>query len=386
MSLVRPTEVASVGSRVLLTPLSQRPRSPWAFFVFLLIALQAPGVLLAAESEPAAPVAIARADTAPIVREVRVIGTVTSPRTASLSTQVAGLVRGLDVDAGAQVARGEVLVELDREVAAFALEIAQAEVAGAAAALADARRRVEEGRALVGDGGFSQSELDGLIAEVAVDEAALAAAEAEARHQAALLERYQVKAPFAAVVAERVAELGEWIAPGDPLLELVAIDGLRLDFRVPQELFPRLARDTEVSLRLDAVPEQPFPGRIQAIVPVSDPAARTFLVRILPAGEAHPAMAPGMSARARLRLDTGREGVVVPRDALLRYPDGRVLVWRLDRTGERLRVRESQVELGLSFEDRVEIRRGVEAGFEVVVEGNEALQDGQAVRLRGGTP
>jgi len=49
-------------------------------------------------------------------------------------------------------------------------------------------------------------------------------------------------------------------------------------------------------------------------------------------------------------------------------------------------VRESQVELGLSFEDRVEIRRGVEAGFEVVVEGNEALQDGQAVRLRGGTP
>lgn len=352
----------------------------------LFIALLYPTHALPAEDEPAAPVVIAQSQRAPIIREVDVIGTLTSPRAASLSSQVAGMVSSLTVDAGARVTRGDVLVEFDREIAAFALEIAEAEAERAAKALADARRRVEEGRALIGEGGFSQSELEGLMAEVAMDEAELAAAAAEARHQAAVLERYRVKAPFAGVVAERVAELGEWIAPGDTLLELVATTGLRFDFRVPQELYAHLDTDTEVSLALDALPERPFVGRIQAIVPVSDPSARTFLLRVLPAGEAHPAMTPGMSARATLRIDTGREGVVLPRDALLRYPDGRISVWVLDRSGERLRVREHQVELGLSFADRVEIRTGVEAGAEVVVEGNEALQDGQAVRLRGGTP
>lgn len=340
----------------------------------------------AGPAEPApqqgAPVATSRAERAAIVREVTVNGTVTSPRTAALSTQVAGMVTRLTVDAGDRVARGDLLVELDHEVAAFTLETARAEAEQTTAALADAQRRLKEARALVGDGGFSQSEAETLAAEVAMARAALAAAEAEARRQAALLARYQVTAPFAGVVAERVTELGEWITPGTTVLELVAVDGVRFDFRVSQEFYPLLDEETPVSVSLDAVPGRPFAGRIQAAVPVSDPRARTFLLRVLPAGDPHPAVTPGMSAHATLRIDTGRRGVVVPRDALLRYPDGRISVWTLDRSGAAPRVRERQVTLGLAFGERVEIREGLDADAAIVVEGNEALQDGQVVRVR----
>jgi membrane fusion protein (multidrug efflux system) len=75
-----------------------------------------------------------------------------------------------------------------------------------------------------------------------------------------------------------------------------------------------------------------------------------------------------MSVRATLHIDTGRIGVVVPRDALLRYPDGRVSVWVVedgeDSAGQR--ARERQVELGRAFGDRVEIRAGLAAELPVV--------------------
>ena len=88
---------------------------------------------------------------------------------------------------------------------------------------------------------------------------------------------------------------------------------------------------------------------------------------------------PGMSARAALRIDTGREAVVVPRDALLLYPDGRKTVWVVESGGDDLTVREQRVDAGLEFDGYVEIRGGLEAGLRVVTRGNEALRDGEVV-------
>ena len=55
-------------------------------------------------------------------------GTVSSPRTAVLSTAVSGLVERLHVDEGARVSRGDVLLELDSEIAEFVLVRLQAAV------------------------------------------------------------------------------------------------------------------------------------------------------------------------------------------------------------------------------------------------------------------
>ena len=57
-------------------------------------------------------------------------------------------------------------------------------------------------------------------------------------------------------------------------------------------------------------------------MPVPGPTARTFLLRCV-ADEPVPGMLPGMSVNAELKLDAGRTSVVVPRDAVLRYADGR---------------------------------------------------------------
>jgi len=184
------------------------------------------------------------------------------------------------------------------------------------------------------------------------------------------------------VISRRLTEAGEWVDPGSAVAELIATEGLRVDFSVPQQYFPRIDEDTRLEVRLAAVPERSFEARIGAVVPVSDPSARTFLLRAYLDAEGIP-VTPGMSARGILRLQAVRQGVVVSRDALLRYPDGRSTVWVVQGEGPTATVSERQVQTGIGFDGKLEIRSGLEPGTRVVLTGNEALKDGQSVRVSG---
>ncbi|MBT0962018.1 efflux RND transporter periplasmic adaptor subunit [Denitromonas iodatirespirans] len=335
---------------------------------------------LAGAAGPAVIVAESRLQA--VVEELRVSGTVTAPRSARLSPEVAGKVAALRVDVGSRVSKNEILVELDAELARLDLEVAQAAVAQASEALADARRREADGRRLASARSLSASAHEALQSEVRADAALLRQREAERRGAQARLERHVLRAPFDGVISAKLTELGEWIAPGDEALALVAERGLWVDLQVPQAYFPRLDPKVPVQLRLDALPDEALEARIERIVPVSDASARSFLLRVGIVRDGLP-MTPGMSASAVLRLDAGRERVVVARDALLRHVDGRVTVWVVEAAGAQTQVVERVVRPGLGFDGMVEIVDGLEAGLRVVVEGNESLRPGQAVTVAG---
>lgn len=352
-----------------------RPGRHWLLAAALLLSAPA-----GAQEAPA--VAVVTAETAPIKEEVRLTGTVTSPDVASVSTAVGGQVTAVHVDSGDRVAKGDPLVSLDRELAELELRRERAAVDEAEAELADARRRLAEAERLAEDENIPASELRSRETEVQAREAALRRLRAATEHQSAQLARHGVDAPFKGVVSKKLTAAGEWIDPGTAVVELVALEGLRLDFPAPQTYYPHIDTDTPVTVTLEALGGEPIPARVGATIPVSDPEARTFTVRVHPEPD-DLAITPGMSAKATLRLATGREGVVVPRDALIRYPDGRVTVWTVEEDGDKTTVRERQVETGLSFDGRVEIRSGLQAGARVVTRGNEALEAGQSVRVSG---
>jgi RND family efflux transporter MFP subunit len=324
-------------------------------------------------------VSVGTAERVPIREEVPLTGTLTSPQVAEVSTAVGGLVERIGVDVGDRVGAGTVLLELDRELEQHTLEAARAASAQARAELADTRRRLDEARQLVAKNLMPESELLTLESQVEIGSAGVARLAAEQQRQAARLRRHELRAPFAGVISRKLAEVGEWVEPGTAVVELIATGGLRLDFQVPQRYFPRIGADTRLQVTLDAVPGQRLPARIGTVVPVSDPAARTFLLRAYLTEEDIP-LTPGMSAHGVLRLDAGRTGVVVSRDALLRYPDGRVTVWVVEGDGAEARVAERQVKTGVGFDGRIEVE-GVAAGTRVVTAGNEALQEGQPVRV-----
>jgi RND family efflux transporter MFP subunit len=290
-------------------------------------------------------------------------------------------VESIEVDIGDSVKRGSALLELDSEIEALNLRAARAATEEARAQLADAQRRFESAKRLRKQKTISQDEVDQREAEVNITKAVVERRLAEQQKQQARVERHAVKAPFAGVISDRMTDVGEWVEPGTPVLTLVAIDDLHVDFQVPQEFYPHIDDSSEVLVTLDAIPNRKFTAIIDAAVPVSDPNARTFLMRVT-LDEKDLNITPGMSAHGTLRLNTGRRGVVVSRDAILRYPDGRVTVWVVNQGSETTTVSEQPVTVGHSFDGKVSITRGLKAGTVVVVEGNEALQEGQTVLVQ----
>lgn len=327
-----------------------------------------------------APVQLGIAERQPIIETLNLTGTLTSPHTARIAPDVEGRLIEVSVEVGDHVKTGDTLARLDDELARLALQQAMAAEQEAATNLTDSERRLLEVRELVKRQNFPESEALSLAAQVERNRAVRTRRSAERAHAATVLERHTLKAPFNGVVAIREADLGERVDPDTTVLHLVAVDRLQLDLQVPQGYFQRVGSDTPVKVKMEAMPEQEFSTVVSRIVPVSDPGARTFLVRAYLDNTAM-RMAPGMSVRAVLRIGTGRMGIVVPRDALTRYPDGRSVVWVAPGEGTTRTVEERVVETGLAFDGNLEIVSGLAEGEAVVVRGNETLQQGQEVRI-----
>jgi RND family efflux transporter MFP subunit len=203
------------------------------------------------------------------VREVLTLtGTVTSTRAADLSSRVSGLVARVHVDAGTRVKAGDLLIELDDALARLELDRVRAAEDETRIRLAEAERLRDEAVRLVADRNIPKSQADTAEAEVRIAAAALVRIEAERRRQEELVARHRLVAPFTGVVGRKLTEAGEWVDTGTPVLELVAVDEIRVDVQVPQERYGDLVAGAEVAVRADGLPGQVFAGRMSTIVPV----------------------------------------------------------------------------------------------------------------------
>ena len=167
---------------------------------------------------------------------------------------------------------------------------------------------------------------------------------------------------------------------GTAVVELVSLDRPRLDVQVPQEYYAKLAGESKVTVKLDPFPAREFTGRVVAIVPVKDPVARTFLTRVEWENDGTKA-GPGMSGKAVFEFESDDRVVQVPRDAVVRFPDGSTKVWTLRNEGGRTIAAPQDVTLGGSLAGSARVISGLEEGARVVVRGNEGLQEGQEVTV-----
>lgn len=338
------------------------------------------GLTAQAGARDSVPVKVIEANVSPVVERLPLTGTITSERSAALSSRVSGLVEKLNVDAGDRVEQGDVLLELDTDLAELTLKRAQAALNEARVALKEAERLRDEAVNLAKSKNIPQTTVQARIAEVEMQAAAVATLEAEYHQQEEILKRHTVIAPFSGAVSRKLTEVGEWVETGTPVLELVATDRLRLDVQVPQEYFHLINEYTPVQISLDAARDQSFDGKVITTVPVNDPSVRTFLARVLVENAKH-LVIPGMSARAIFTIDLQKEALTLPRDATVQHPDGRNSVWIVKKENGKFIASEKQVRLGRSFSDQVIIRDGLQPGSTVVIRGNETLTEGQAVHI-----
>ncbi len=326
-------------------------------------------------------VQVASLEPATVTETTRINGSVVARHHSSLSATVSGRIESVAVEAGDRVSEGARILHLDDQLERLTLDSADASVSEARVSLDEARRRLREAESVGAGSNIAATEVSARKSAVAEAEARLARFEAERERQRVEVERHRIEAPFAGLVSERNSDPGEWVDPGDPLLTLVDTEHLYLDFQVPQAFFGREGDAQLTLIGPKALAGRPLP--ISTVIGVVEPGLRTYRLRSTP--DDVTGLSPGMSVTARLQLDTGREGVAVPRDAINRYPDGRVSVWVLgEQHDEGYRVQERLITIaGDPDGETVVVTDGVEAGERVVTRGNEALDRSMSVRIGG---
>lgn len=324
------------------------------------------------------PVSVIQPVVADLSETLRLSGSLTAEKQAMLSPRMDGLVKEVLVDAGYQVKQGDILLRLDPAISQQQLAQAKAATREADAGVLEAKRLVEEARRLRGENYISATELANREANLALAEAAMAAAKANENTRAEELRRHELPAPFSGVISGKMTEAGEWINRGDQVLELVALDRVRLDVNAPQEQFASISAGSSVSVYPDARPGEQLAGKITALVPVSNAQARSFLVRIV-LDETGTQLLPGTSATAEIKLNRNTlPGLSIPRDAVLRHPDGGRSVFTVDADNK---VHRKQIEIAQQSDNNVVVTAGISREDRVVLRGNEVLQEGDSVKI-----
>lgn len=313
--------------------------------------------------------------------KVTLTGTVTSPRRSRLSSRTEGLISKLNVDAGHTVKQGDVLMELDTKLAELDLSLIEAEIEQSEIELANAKRLVEEAESLTKSGAYPKSEAFTLAANLRIAEAKLKQLSARKSQQQERIARHKLIAPYDGVIGDKLSEAGEWVTTGTPVVELVEMKDLRFDVQVPQEFLGRVQNAENATVTLDAFPDKTFQAELSYVVPVKNAISRTFLTRLLlkdPGGTA----GPGMSGTATLvSRQTNGATVQVPRDAVVRFPDGSAKVWIVQQSDSGSTVVSRIVKTAGELGAMAKITEGLEGGETLVLKGNEGLRENQQVNI-----
>lgn len=194
------------------------------------------------------------------------------------------------------------------------------------------------------------------------------------------LAKTEIRAPFAGVTGLRLVSPGDYVNPGQALVNLEALDALKLDFALPEQFAGRALPGQKILARVDAYPGEEFAGELYAINPRLDEQTRSLRLR----GRFDNSglrLKPGMYASLTLLLGADRRALFVPEHALIGVGSRQyVYVAATDKAVM------TEVEPGQHKDGLVEITRGLSTDSAVVVDGQMKLRDGMALRIVSDAP
>jgi len=341
-------------------------RSPGLALAALALAACGESPAATPDGPPPAVVQVVTAEARMLPRTLSAVGSLESSKTAAVASEIAGTVVVLDVPEGQRVEAGRVLARLDDSAARAALSVA-------AARLENARARHARQGPLHEQGVASDQTLQDTLAELRGAEGAYE----EARTR---LEKHTIRTPYAGAVGLKQVNVGQYVAAGQPIVELTITDGLELRFHLPQQDLSRVAVGQVVHGVVGRC-EARFEGRVSAVDPRVEASTRMFSVQAQVTGD-DSALHPGMAVRVRLLVEQVPDAILLPQEAIVRQGT-RYVVYALDEKGL---AQPHPVTLGEFFVDGVRVLSGIAPGERVVVSGQQKLQPGSAIEAKPWQP
>lgn len=308
------------------------------------------------------------------------VGTVQAARKSTVASQTSGNIVEIRAREGDRVGNGQILAVIDDTQQRAAL--AQASAAMAAAkqqvSLADSQLALTEAtknryEQLYAKKSVSPQEFDEVNARYQAASAQRDFARAEQERAGASLTQAQtalgytqVRAPFAGVVTQKLADVGTLASPGTPVFEVEDTNRYRLEATVDENNMGFVRVGIRVAVNIDSLGRRDISGTVAQIVPVADPASRSFVVKIELPPDAR--IRAGLFGRARF-LRGRRDALLIPRTAT--FERGQLQGVYVIGPGGIASLR--YVTIGASSNDQVEVLSGLQEGEKLVAapEGRE---------------
>ena len=322
-------------------------------------------------------------------------GTVQAEIESSVFPQVSGYIKRWYVDIGAPVKAGQLLAEIDTPVTDQQLMQAQAAVAQAQANLNLAKTTAERYNELRNTNAVSQQDVDTQNAGAAVQEANLAAAQANVRALEQTEAFKEVKAPFDGIVTARKIDVGDLVTasgsgaaaqgnapsqngtPSQELFRVAQTKTLRVYVNIPENYSDEVVPGISATLDMASSPNQKVTGKLVRTSQAIDPSSLTLLAEVdvpNPDGK----LLPGGYAQVHFDITTTQPPLVIPGNTLIFRAQG-TQVGVVDTDTNTVHLKD--IKIGRDFGTKLEVIDGLQENDSVILNPSDSLTDGEKVQV-----
>lgn len=301
-------------------------------------------------------------------KTITLTGSIMAYQQANIYARVGGYLEKIPVDIGDRVARGQVLAVINYQDLQDQYQQAQAN-------FEYANIQYDRAKKLIKKQLIAQNDLDMAKTNYDVTEAA--------KNLAALNLSYAViRAPFSGYIASRYVDPGTLIpgstqmVPANPLVVLVDINTVKIMINIPEHSVEDVHTGMPVTTLTDAYPGKVFNGRITRISPALDPVTRTMAAEVDIANPDH-LLKPGMFSKVNIVSEMHKDVLAVPVSCILNQEDQKTIFVVSGGTARSVPVQE-----GIAADGMAELTSGIGPDDEVVIQGEDALRDGQKVEVQ----
>ncbi|HTJ47548.1 MAG TPA: efflux RND transporter periplasmic adaptor subunit [Kofleriaceae bacterium] len=304
---------------------------------------------------------------------------------AIVAAAVAGRLLEVKVKEGDRVKAGDPIATVDDPALAPAVKEADAAVAAARAAQINADAALARAKRLLDQGIAPRRDVEDAEARAAGAASEVAAADARRDVAARQLARAKLTAPIAGVVVHVMKRAGELVdgTPATPVAEIADPTSLEIKADAPAADLVRIKDGAKVTLELDALPGTTLDGTVLLVSPAVDPATSLGTVRVAidPSSAKDVSLKLGLAGKITIPVAARANAITVPATAVRRSTDGGEEVVVCEKADKGFEAKVTPVETGAHMGDRIEIREGLEAGQPIAVRHVVGLADGTPLEI-----
>ena len=191
-----------------------------------------------------------------------------------------------------------------------------------------------------------------------------------------------VKAPISGRVISFIPTIGTMVSQATVIAEIASTDELEIKVSVAERFISRISLGQTAVVTFDAYPGVDFKAKVFEVSPVLDKSSRTMSVK-LKINPPDNRIKAGMYARVRLITESIKDAIVVPAGAIVtREGSPYLFVISSQKNGDTpAKEKLCAVEQGIVVDNKTEITKGLIAGDEIVVKGQNLLNDGASVNI-----